>query len=149
MNPISLSFIQCCILKGSQILTTSSASTSPEKLDPKLEVQEDNKVQKFSFLEIGSGGGILVAALARLWSQESAAAIDTTKEVLSLAIAHARRGPMVPWGKCNGINTAIEQLPKELRRQQNQFDVVMLMQVVECVPVSEFAPEHRHGACQA
>ncbi|KAG0642978.1 hypothetical protein HOY80DRAFT_559971 [Tuber brumale] len=149
MNPISLSFIQCCILKGSQIPTTSSASTSLEKLDPKLEVQEDNKDQKFSFLEIGSGGGILVAALARLWSQESAAAIDTSKEVLSLALAHARRAPMVPWGKCRDINTTIEQLPKELRGQQNQFDVVMLMQVVERVPVSEFAPERRHGAYQA
>ncbi|KAG0135941.1 S-adenosyl-L-methionine-dependent methyltransferase [Tuber indicum] len=134
MNPIRLSFIQRCILKGSPISATFSTRTSTEKFDPTMAVRDADSPQKLCFLDIGCGGGILAEALARLPSTESVVAIDPSKEVLSVALEHARQDPMLTGSKLRYINTTIEQLPKELEGQRNQFDVVTLMEVIEHVP---------------
>jgi len=112
---------------------TSSARTSPETPDPPVEAHSADSTQKLRFLDIGCGGGILAEALARLPGTESVIAIDPSKEVLSVALEHARQDPMLAGEKLRYINTTIEQLPKELEGQ-NQFDVVTLMEVIEHVP---------------
>lgn len=99
-----------------------------------MEAHSADSTQKLRFLDIGCGGGILAEALARLPGTESVIAIDPSKEVLSVALEHARQDPMLAGGKLHYINTTIEQLPKELEGQQNQFDVVTLMEVIEHVP---------------
>ncbi|PUU76099.1 S-adenosyl-L-methionine-dependent methyltransferase [Tuber borchii] len=134
MNPIRLSFIQRCLLNGSPIPDNSSALTSPGKPDPPVEAHSADNTQKLRFLDIGCGGGILAEALARLPGTESVIAIDPSEEVLSVALEHARQDPMLTGGKLRYINATIEQLPKELEGQQNQFDVVTLMEVIEHVP---------------
>ncbi|KAG0134042.1 hypothetical protein HOY82DRAFT_668777 [Tuber indicum] len=110
MNLIRLSFIQPFILKGPPIFVTSSACASPEKLDPKLEAQDNDNPRNLCFLDIGCGGGILAEVLERLLN------------------------PMVTGNKLRYINTTIEKLPKELRGQPNKFDIVTLVEVIEHVP---------------
>ncbi|KAG0638474.1 hypothetical protein HOY80DRAFT_1016376 [Tuber brumale] len=132
MNPIRLSFIPRCILRGSPIPVASLTRTSSENHDPKLDGQEADKLPKLSFLTIGCCGAILAEAVARLSSAGSGVPRQASKLVLPVALSDARRRRMVTGGKRRYINTIIE-LPKRPVGQRDIFDVVTLIKVLEHV----------------
>src|SRR5271170_5650977 len=72
MNPLRHDFIRSCL------------QTSPE-------ARSSN--QKYSYLDVGCGGGIFASSAARLSTTERVTAIDPTHSVIRIAQTHQRSDP--------------------------------------------------------
>ena len=113
MNPLRHDFITAC--RGSH-----SASASPGK-------------NSLRYLDIGCGGGIFSESAARLTTTKSVTGIDPSKEVISVAEAHARQDPLLQErGKLEYLNVSIEDLPIP-QNPEMQYDFVTLFEVIEHV----------------
>lgn len=116
MNPLRHDFIQTC-------LRSSSASAE----------HEPSAAKKYSYLDIGCGGGIFASSAARLPSTRSVTAIDPTPDVIKVAKEHQRSDPMLSQkGRLNYLNCSIEELEtKTESKKKENFDIVTVFEVVE------------------
>ncbi|KAJ9666604.1 Hexaprenyldihydroxybenzoate methyltransferase, mitochondrial [Coniosporium apollinis] len=116
MNPLRHTFISRC------------HSSQPDAPPPN---------RTLSYLDVGCGGGIFAESAARLKNTASVTAIDPSPEVLSVAVAHAKRDPglvsMMGEGRLEYRNTSIEELPRPGTEGGRQYDVVTLFEVLEHV----------------
>ena len=110
MNPLRHEFISSCI------------ESQPEP------TSANNR----RYLDVGCGGGIFAESAARLPQTESVLGIDPSKQVISIAKAHARQDPLLLLqpGQLEYQNKAIEDLPFP-RTIADQYDVVSLFEVIE------------------
>ncbi|KAL6246451.1 Hexaprenyldihydroxybenzoate methyltransferase, mitochondrial [Rhinocladiella similis] len=93
--------------------------------------------QKYTYLDIGCGGGIFASSAARLPSTRSVTAIDPTPLVIEVAKSHQRSDPALSPPKLTYLNCAVEDLsrhtsPKE--QQQQQYDFITVFEVLEHIP---------------
>lgn len=110
MNPLRHDFIQTCL--------RSSTATSVDK--------------KYSYLDIGCGGGIFASSAARLPSTSSVTAIDPTPDVIKVAKAHQRRDPLLSQkGRLTYLNCAIEELNSDTDGKKELYDIVSVFEVIE------------------
>ena len=112
MNPLRHDFIKSCL------------RSSPETLNP---------ATKYTYLDIGCGGGIFASSAARLPNTVSVTAIDPTPDVIKVAKEHQRSDPLLSQaGRLNYINCAIEELDAGKDAQAEQgYDFVTLFEVIE------------------
>lgn len=119
MNPLRHDFIRSCV---------SSTPTGS--------VQELGNGGKYTYLDIGCGGGIFASSAARLPSTASVTAIDPTPEVIKVAKLHQRSDPLLSQsGRLQYLNCAIEDLDahitQELGQTKSQYDFVTVFEVIE------------------
>lgn len=119
MNPLRHDFIRSCV-----------DSTSAESL------QQSGKDGKYSYLDIGCGGGIFASSAARLPTTASVTAIDPTPEVIKVAKLHQRSDPLLSQlGRLNYLNCAIEDLDSHTGEKsdnhKSQYDFVTVFEVIE------------------
>lgn len=119
MNPLRHDFIQSCV-----------NSTS---VDGAYESARDGK---YTYLDIGCGGGIFASSAARLPSTASVTAIDPTPDVIKVARLHQRSDPLLSEpGRLQYLNCAIEELDahttQEPERSKSQYDFVTVFEVIE------------------
>lgn len=113
MNPLRHDFISAC--RGSHAVPNPPAKNS------------------LRYLDIGCGGGIFSESAARLTTTKSVTAIDPSREVISIATAHARQDPIFQEpGRLEYLNVSIENLPIP-KNSEMQYDVVTLFEVIEHV----------------
>jgi polyprenyldihydroxybenzoate methyltransferase/3-demethylubiquinol 3-O-methyltransferase len=108
MNPLRHDFINTCLQPPS-----SPAAPGP----------------KYTYLDIGCGGGIFSSSAARLRSTKSVTAIDPTPSVIAIAKAHQRSDPALCEPKLRYINCAIEDLPST--EHSAGADIITLFEVLE------------------
>jgi polyprenyldihydroxybenzoate methyltransferase/3-demethylubiquinol 3-O-methyltransferase len=91
---------------------------------------------KYTYLDIGCGGGIFSSSAARLPSTKSVTAIDPTPPVIAVAKGYQRSDPALSEPKLRYLNCAIEDLP--LPRSSDtpaasstSADIVTLFEVLE------------------
>ncbi|KAJ9635203.1 Hexaprenyldihydroxybenzoate methyltransferase, mitochondrial [Coniosporium tulheliwenetii] len=117
-------------------LTTTPNLHHNTTVDPS-EVTHFNALASTCYLDVGCGGGIFAESAARLKNTASVTAIDPSPEVLSVAVAHAKRDPglvsMMGEGRLEYLNTSIEELPRPGTEGGRQYDVVTLFEVLEHV----------------
>jgi polyprenyldihydroxybenzoate methyltransferase/3-demethylubiquinol 3-O-methyltransferase len=110
MNPLRHDFINSCL----------------DPLDPNT---------KYTYLDIGCGGGIFSSSAARLPSTRSVTAIDPTQAVVAIAKAHQRSDPALSEPKLRYLNCAIEDLPLPLSGNKpaasTAADIITLFEVLE------------------
>lgn len=83
------------------------------------------------YLDIGCGGGIFSESAARLTTTKSVTGIDPSKEVISVAEAHARQDPIFQEpGRLEYLNVSIEDLPVP-QNLGMQYDIVTVFEVIE------------------
>lgn len=113
MNPLRHEFIRTCLASA----PTGSADTA----------------KKYTYLDIGCGGGIFASSAARLPSTASVTAIDPTSEVIKVAKSHQRTDPLLSEsGRLTYLNCAIEDLHTEQGDQaQQEYDFVSIFEVIE------------------
>ena len=130
MNPLRHDFIRSCL------------STSAEGVASKSE-----RAKRYTYLDIGCGGGIFASSAARLPSTSSVTAIDPTTEVIKVAKEHRRGDPLLSQpGRLNYVNCAIEDLRGQRSKSEihaevmssssddlvvDNFDFVTLFEVIE------------------
>lgn len=126
MNPLRHDFIRSC-------LQQSSLTTTNDEVKKEEEEKEEGKDKKYTYLDIGCGGGIFASSAARLPSTSHVTAIDPTPEVIAVARSHARRDPTLSpqAGKLEYINCAIEDLSANKNTTQESYDIVTLFEVLE------------------
>lgn len=111
MNPLRHEFISAC---------HASHSAPASQLKNSLR-----------YLDIGCGGGIFSESAARLTTTKSVTGIDPSKEVISVAKAHARQDPSFQeLGRLEYLNISIEDLPVP-QNPETQYDFVTLFEVIE------------------
>ena len=114
MNPLRHDFIKSCL------------QSSPEPTDPG---------RKYTYLDIGCGGGIFSSSAARLPSTKSVTACDPTPPVIAIAKAHQRSDPALSEPKLRYLNCAIEDLPLPLSSDKpavsTAADIITLFEVLE------------------
>ena len=103
MNPLRHDFIRACL-----------SSTASE-------------FGKYSYLDVGCGGGIFASSAARLPSTSTVTAIDPTPECIAVAQDKQRSDPALQTPKLTYLNCAIETLPREVQ----DVDVITLFEVLE------------------
>lgn len=103
MNPLRHDFIRACL--------SSTACGSG----------------KYSYLDVGCGGGIFASSAARLSSTSTVTAIDPTAECIAVAQDKQRSDPALQTPKLTYLNCAIETLPQEVQ----DVDVMTLFEVLE------------------
>ena len=95
MNPLRHTFIRECL---------SSDTDHGPFLDP-------GSRKKYTYLDIGCGGGIFASSAARLPNTESVTAVDPTPEVIAVAKENQRSDPLLSQErKLTYVNCAIEDL---------------------------------------
>lgn len=119
MNPLRHDFIRSCV-------NSTPAGSA-------LELGNGGK---YTYLDIGCGGGIFASSAARLPSTASVTAIDPTPEVIKVAKLHQRSDPLLSEsGRLQYLNCAIEDLDahttKESGRNTSQYDFVTVFEVIE------------------
>jgi polyprenyldihydroxybenzoate methyltransferase/3-demethylubiquinol 3-O-methyltransferase len=116
MNPLRHDFIKSCL------------QSSPEPTDPG---------RKYTYLDIGCGGGIFSSSAARLPSTKSVTAIDPTPPVFAIAKAYQRSDPALSEPKLRYLNCAIEDLPLSPSANNTSepagTDIITLFEVLEHV----------------
>lgn len=119
MNPHRHDFINSCLL------------SAPDAVDTR---------KKFTYLDIGCGGGIFSSSAARLPTTQSVTAIDPTPSVIAVAKEHQRSDPALSEPKLRYLNCAIEDLPlpsadhtPETKPQIHGVDILTLFEVIEHV----------------
>ena len=111
MNPLRHDFISAC--------RASDSSPTPELKN------------SLRYLDIGCGGGIFSESAARLTTTKSVTGIDPSREVISVAEAHARQDPFLQEpGRLEYLNMSIEDLPVPTNPEM-EFDIVTLFEVIE------------------
>ena len=114
MNPLRHDFIKSCL------------QSSPEPTDPG---------RKYTYLDIGCGGGIFSSSAARLPSTKSVTAIDPTALVIVAAKAYQRSDPALSEPKLRYLNCAIEDLPFSPSANNTSepagTDIITLFEVLE------------------
>jgi polyprenyldihydroxybenzoate methyltransferase / 3-demethylubiquinol 3-O-methyltransferase len=114
MNPLRHDFIKSCL------------QSSPEPTDPG---------RKYTYLDIGCGGGIFSSSAARLPSTRSVTAIDPTPAVIEIAKAYQRSDPALSEPKLRYLNCAIEDLPLSPSANNTSepagTDIITLFEVLE------------------
>jgi polyprenyldihydroxybenzoate methyltransferase / 3-demethylubiquinol 3-O-methyltransferase len=113
MNPLRQDFIKSCLA------SSASSSTAEDK--------------KYTYLDIGCGGGIFASSAARLPSTKSVTAIDPTPSVIEVAKAHARSDPALSIGEPKKLeyhNCAIEDL-RLAENDVDKYDVITVFEVLE------------------
>ncbi|ETI26145.1 3-demethylubiquinone-9 3-O-methyltransferase [Cladophialophora carrionii CBS 160.54] len=120
MNPLRHDFIKSCLRR-------SSSSTPP-----------DADTQKYTYLDIGCGGGIFASSAARLPHTARVTAIDPTPDVIAVAKSHARSDPILSQSaKLEYLNCAIEDLPLSSGSPESpppngrQYDIITVFEVLE------------------
>ncbi|KAJ9628254.1 3-demethylubiquinone-9 3-O-methyltransferase [Exophiala oligosperma] len=118
MNPLRHDFIKPCLSP------TTSTPTTPD--------------QKYTYLDIGCGGGIFASSAARLPSTRSVTAIDPTPLVIEVAKSHQRSDPALSPPKLTYLNCAIEDLSRHVSPEQEQeqerrqlYDFITVFEVLE------------------
>ena len=110
MNPLRHDFINSCL----------------DPLDPNT---------KYTYLDIGCGGGIFSSSAARLPSTRSVTALDPTSAIIAIAKAHQRSDPALSEPKLRYLNCAIEDLPLPLSSDKlavsTAADIITLFEVLE------------------
>ncbi|KAK5941286.1 Hexaprenyldihydroxybenzoate methyltransferase, mitochondrial [Knufia obscura] len=115
MNPLRHDFIRSCQF-------TSAEGT--------VDAGESERA-KYTYLDIGCGGGIFASSAARLPGTASVTAIDPTPEVIKVAKEHQRGDPLLSQkGRLNYVNCAIEDLSSHTEARDG-FDFVTLFEVIE------------------
>lgn len=119
MNPLRHDFIKACM-----------SSTSADS------VHESGRGGKYSYLDIGCGGGIFASSAARLPNTSSVTAIDPTPEVINVAKLHQRSDPLLSEpDRLRYLNCAIEDLDvhaaKDSDQHKSQYDFVTVFEVIE------------------
>jgi 2-polyprenyl-3-methyl-5-hydroxy-6-metoxy-1,4-benzoquinol methylase len=131
MNPLRHDFIKFCLRR-----------TSPTTTD-----LPDSEPRKYSYLDIGCGGGIFASSAARLPDTARVTAIDPTPDVIAVAKSHARSDPSLSQpGKLEYLNCAIEDLPlisaesspshphlpsPPDARERERYDIITVFEVLE------------------
>lgn len=111
MNPLRHDFIKSC--------QQSSLSTESE---------ED---KRYTYLDIGCGGGIFASSAARLPHTSHVTAIDPTPDVIAVAKSHARSDPTLSsTGRLEYRNCAIEDLSTSGEDAQ-KYDIMTVFEVLE------------------
>jgi polyprenyldihydroxybenzoate methyltransferase / 3-demethylubiquinol 3-O-methyltransferase len=114
MNPLRHDFISSCL------------QSAPDSAGPGT---------KYSYLDIGCGGGIFASSAARLRSTKSVIAIDPTPSIVAVAKAHQRSDPALSEPKLRYLNCAIEDLPLPSLAPENASesaaDIITLFEVLE------------------
>ena len=82
---------------------------------------------KYSYLDVGCGGGIFASSVARLPSTSTVTAIDPTPECIVVAQDKQRSDPALQHPRLTYLNCAIETLPKGVQ----DADVITLFEVLE------------------
>lgn len=109
MNPLRHDFIKSCL----------RSAPSPES------------DKKYSYLDIGCGGGIFASSAARLKHTAHVTAIDPTPDVIAVAKSHARHDPTLSdTKKLDYRNCAIEDLPSPTNDGE-KYDIITLFEVLE------------------
>ncbi|KIW65338.1 3-demethylubiquinone-9 3-O-methyltransferase [Phialophora macrospora] len=118
MNPLRHDFIKSCLRRTSS--TTDLSDSAPKK---------------YSYLDIGCGGGIFASSAARLPDTARVTAIDPTPDVIVVAKSHARSDPSLSQpGKLEYLNCAIEDLPSisaEASPPDKRYDIITVFEVLE------------------
>src|SRR5436853_5606112 len=90
---------------------------------------------KYTYLDIGCGGGIFSSSAARLPSTRCVTAIDPTSPVIAIAKAYQRSDPALSEPKLRYLNCAIEDLPlPQLGSEPAEStapDIITLFEVLE------------------
>lgn len=153
MNPLRLQFLESCLRRGSSLphITTASLfstqiKTSSDEIEGTQRLNPGSR--KLQFLDVGCGGGILAESLARLNCTRNVLGIDPTQGVLDVAVEHARRDPALK-GRLKYLNTTVDKLSDIIAQekgtedsQEELFDVVTAMEVVEHVPDPQLFLQH-------
>ncbi|OAP63777.1 3-demethylubiquinone-9 3-O-methyltransferase [Fonsecaea erecta] len=112
MNPLRHDFIRSCVQPSS-----SERNIENEK--------------RYSYLDVGCGGGIFASSAARLTTTLRVTAIDPTEDVIQVAKEHQRGDPaLAAPGKLEYINCAIEDLPVPVTNDA-KYDVLTVFEVLE------------------
>ena len=118
MNPFRHDFIRGCV------------HSSPDAISAD---------QRYSYLDIGCGGGIFSSSAARLRSTTSVTAIDPSPAVIAVAKAHQRCDPSISEPKLRFLNCAIEDLSNTALENNTQaaepnlFNILTVFEVLEHV----------------
>jgi ubiquinone biosynthesis O-methyltransferase len=114
MNPLRHDFIDSCL------------QSTPDSTGPGT---------KYTYLDIGCGGGIFSSSAARLPSTKSVTAIDPTPSVIAVAKAYQRSDPALLEPKLRYLNCAIEDIPlpssAENGLESSAADIITLFEVLE------------------
>jgi len=114
MNPLRHDFIKFCL------------QSPPEPIDPG---------RKYTYLDIGCGGGTFSSSAAHLPSTKSVTAIDPTPLVIAVGKAHQRSDPALSEPKLHYLNCAIEDLPLSPSANNTSepagTDIITLFEVLE------------------
>ncbi|OAG45636.1 3-demethylubiquinone-9 3-O-methyltransferase [Fonsecaea monophora] len=111
MNPLRHDFIRSCLQR--------SSST------------ENENEKRYSYLDVGCGGGIFASSAARLPTTSRVTAIDPTANVIQVAKENQRSDPaLAAPGKLEYLNCAIEDLPAPAT-DDAKYDVLTLFEVLE------------------
>lgn len=99
-----------------------------------MKTAEAERDGKYSYLDIGCGGGIFASSAARLPTTASVTAIDPTPEVITVAKLHQRSDPLLSEpGRLRYLNCAIEDLDTHDAEEPEkpQYDFVTVFEVIE------------------
>ncbi|KAF9006170.1 ubiquinone biosynthesis O-methyltransferase [Cyathus striatus] len=121
MNPARVQFIKDKLLE---------AARDDQPVDATEEIDPHSVLKGLDALDIGCGGGLLSESLARLGARTTG--IDASSSNISIAATHASADPkLTPSSKSlTYIHTSAEDI---LASQQNKYDVVCSMEVLEHV----------------
>ncbi len=108
-NPIRISYIKENIIKTFKL------------------VRKETPLKNIKILDIGCGGGLLSEPMSRLGA--TVTAIDASEKNINVAKLHAKKNNL----KINYIHTSPEKLKNE-----NKFDVILNMEIVEHVEDIKF-----------
>ncbi|KAJ9610436.1 Hexaprenyldihydroxybenzoate methyltransferase, mitochondrial [Cladophialophora chaetospira] len=91
----------------------------------------EEKDKKYTYLDIGCGGGIFASSAARLPHTSHVTAIDPTPDVIAVAKSHARCDPALSsTEKLDYRNCVIEDLPAPEDDAQ-KYDIITVFEVLE------------------
>lgn len=107
MNPLRFDFIQ---------------SLLPRDTEP---------TKRYSYLDVGCGGGIFASSCARHPLTSTVTAIDPTPACIAVAQANQRTDPAIQSPKLTYLNTAIETLPTDAEGNIQKYDIITLFEVLE------------------
>lgn len=82
--------------------------------------------KKYTYLDIGCGGGIFATSCARHPFTKTITAIDPTPACIAVATAHQRTDPALSAPKLTYLNTSLESLP-----HTQKYDIITLFEVLE------------------